>query len=281
MDVPFLERAERVLVGQADYQLSPDHSFQLRHQMIRMRGGEPDQRQITYGFLPQVSANKQVTYQVSLSGAQADVDSTELTWNWVRDDRTATVWLRRAAYDYNYGAVGRTAPEDSTVGAHTARSWYLASRVGRGLPGDRFGHVELEAGFDLTDRGVAGLKHNRLELILRYDRDLTRNTGLIADLRYARYHLEGQADGSDGTTTDTDYFNPFVGFRYAPIRKVELVAGYGIDPVDYSIDYGGRQLGRWMYRQNYLFDHPGATNLETENFLKKARVVTLRAQLQF
>ena len=57
--------------------------------------------------------------------------------------------------------------------------------------------------------------------------------------------------------------------------------GYGVDPVDFSIDYEGRQFGRWWYRQRYLFDHPDAGLLDSEQYLADAHVFTLRAQLTF
>ena len=277
MDLPFLERDEMLYVGQIDYQPSENSKFKLQHQISAMTGGDPDQRLLSYSFLPQELANKQVFFSIGDSPAVADKDSTELTWNWQREHRSASLWLRRASRDFDYSAVGLNAPEDSTVSSHTADALYLAGSVGMGQTSDRFGHFELEAGYNLADRGVAGLKRNQLEMIFRYDRDLTRNTGFIADLRFTSYHLE--SDGAE--STDTDYFNPFVGFRYTPIKKLELVAAYGIDPMDYSIEYGGRQTGRWNYRQTYLFDHPGATDLDAENFLKTARVITLRAQLLF
>jgi len=208
------------------------------------------------------------------SPAVADLDSTEFNWNWQTESHGASLWLRRASRDFDFSNVRQITAADSTI---TEELWYLAGSLNAGQPSDKLGHFELEAGYNLADRGNAGLKDNQLEMIFRYDRDLSRNVGLIADLRFIRYHLEGDAE----ETTETDYFNPFVGFRYTPIRKLELVLAYGVDPIDYSIDYSGRQTGRWMRRQNYLFDHPGASNLDAENHLKNAQVVTFRAQLLF
>ncbi len=281
MDVPFLDRRSLVLAARAEFDVSERSRLTLQHQTNRMDSGNADERLMVYSFKPQSEANKNIFFAIDGSPAVADLDSTELTWNWQGDKRSAALWLRRAGRDLDYGAVDRTAPEDSTVSSHTENIWYLAGSVATGSSGDRLGQIELEAAYTLTDRGVAGLQNNQLEMILRYDHDLTRNVGFIADLRFITYHLEGQADGTTGGTMDTDFFNPFVGFRYTPIRKLELVAAYGVDPVDYSIEYGGRQIGRWMFRQNYLFDHPGASDLEAENYLKSARVVTLRAQLLF
>ena len=282
IDVPFLDRDGVIVAAQLAYDLSARTSLRLLHQTRTESGGDADQRLLGYTFQPQATANRQVFYTIDASPAVVDRDSTELVLDWKGDDDTsAHLWLRRNAADLDYGAVGRTAPEDSTVTSHTEETWYLAGRLGYGRSGTPVGAFELEAGLTLADRGVAGLKHDMLEFILRYDRDLTRNLGFIADLRFARYHYEGQADGTAGESVDTDYVNPFVGFRYTPIRNLLLVLAYGVDPVDYSIDYEGREIGRWMYRQNFLFDHPDASVLDAENNLKSARVVTLRAQLTF
>ena len=65
------------------------------------------------------------------------------------------------------------------------------------------------------------------------------------------------------------------------IRTMQLVLAYGVDPVNFMIDYDGRQVGRWLYRQQYLFDNPDASLQDAESFLADARVFTLRAQVRF
>ncbi len=281
IDVPFLDR-ERVLVG-AVAAFSPDDSqnFTLTHLLTGQDVGSADDRLLTWTYQDQDVANKNVYFSMSESPALASQDSTDLVWNWQGENRSGHLWLRRVGRTYNYGDVGRTAPEDSTVASHDETIWYLAGRGVVGSSADRYGRFELEAGLTSGDRGVAGMKHGTTELIFRYDRDLTRKLGVLADIRYIKYHMEGQPDGSAGYDMSTDYVNPFIGLRYVPIRRMQVVVAYGVDPVDFSIDYDGRQLGRWWYRQNYLFDHPDASILDAENFLKNARVLTLRAQLQF
>jgi len=277
LEIPFLKRDQLLLAGRIDLATGDRSQISLQHQSSRMNGGDPDQRLLSYSFLPQSTANKQVLFAIGDSPAVVDQDSTELNWQWQGDDRSASLWLRRASRDYDYSSVGQTAPDDALVDSFKAESYYLAGSLATGRTNDFLGHFEIEAGYNLADQGVAGLKHNQLEMIFRYDRDMSRNVGFIADLRFTTYHYEGD----DLDSIDTDYFNPFVGMRYTPISQLELVLAYGIDPVDYSIDYAGRQLGRYNYRQNYLFDRPGATILEAENHLKDARVFTLRAQLLF
>jgi hypothetical protein len=246
-----------------------------------MTGAGPDDRYIVYGFLPQATANKKFLWASGAVPASVDQDSTELRVDWKGKGSSLALWLRHAGRDYDYAAIGGAAPEDSTVSSHREDIWYLAGRFVYGNAEDAKGRVELEAGYTAADRGVAGVTNNSLEAILRYDRDLTRNVGFIADVRWVGYRFEGTPDGGTGEPVDTDFINPFVGFRYTPIRQLMLVLAYGVDPLDYSIDYGGRQIGRWMYRQHYLWDHPGATNVDAENFLDRARVVTMRVQMTF
>lgn len=277
MDVPFLDRTQVRFQVEADWTPRDGLSGRLRHLWDATSGGTGTEREMLISYQAQDVANKHVVYTITPSPAVADWDSTELSVDWRQGNRTLELWVRRASTELDYAAVGRKVPADTTLGSNRRDSAYFAGRFGLGLPADRYGHGEIEWGVTTIDQGVAGLRDRTFETILRYDRDLTRSTGVIADLRWIRYHHE-QADQGD---QDRDFFAPFVGIRYTPIRKLDLVAAWGIDPVDYSVAYGGRQLGRWWYRQNWLFENPTGTALDAEDQLAKARVITLRAQLQF
>lgn len=277
MDLPFLDRSQVRFQVEADWTPREGLDGRLLHLWDSTSGGTGAERELVISFLTQDVAKKQIRYTVAPSPAVATLDSTELTLNWRRDDRSASLWVRRSSLEMDYAAVGRMVPADTTIGSHRRDSAWFAGRASIGLPSDPRGHAELEWGLTSIDHGVAGLNDRTLEFILRYDRNLTRNTGLIGDLRWIGYHRE--TDGA--ADQDRDYFAPFVGVRYTPIRNLELVAAWGVDPIDYSIATDGRQTGRWWYRQNWLFENPTATALDAEDQLAKARVVTLRAQLQF
>lgn len=282
LNLPFLDRKLNTYYAQLDYQPNDHSAFSLSHEHTGMSGASADERLLTYEFSPQSVANKQITFSISESPAVAELDSTELNWTWSgAEDTEVTLWFRNARRRLSYGEIGEATPQDSTVTAHTEKIVYLAGVVRTGDSADRFGQVELEAGHRHANLGVAGMKASESELIVRYDRDLTRSVGFIADIRYIRYSAQGHPDNRQTYDSTTDYINPFIGMRYTPTRTLELVLAYGIDPLDYSIDYQGRQLGRWMARENYRFDHPGATNLDAEDYLKNARFITLRAQLRF
>lgn len=277
MDLPFLDRTQVRFQVEADWTPGENLNGSLRHLWDSTSGGTGTERELEISYLPQDVANKQIRFAVAPSPAIATMDSTELTLDWHRDDRSLLLWIRRSSIEMDYAAVGRSVPADTTLGSNRRDSAWFAGRAGLGLPSDPRGHAELEWAVAKVDHGVAGLRDRTMEMILRYDRDLTRTTGLIADLRWIHYHRE--ADGAEDQ--NRDFFAPFAGIRYTPIRKLDLVAAWGVDPVDYSIAYGGRQTGRWWYRQNWLFENPTATALDAEDQLAKARVVTLRAQLQF
>ncbi len=282
LDLPFLDRNAGVFVGQVDYQASENSTLSLRHEIVNTSGANSDERSLIYEFMPQATANKQIAFSIGESPAVADLDSTEFNWQWRGEGSTEfALWLRSAHRNVSYAEVARFSPLDSTVVSHSDQTWYLAGTVATGDSSEKYGRLELEAGYRHADRGVAGVKASDLEMILRWDRDISRHTGLIGDLRFIKYSQQGHPDNVEAYDTSTDFFNPFVGMRYTPVKTLELVLAYGVDPVDYSIEYDGRQLGRWMARQNYRFDHPGASELDAENYLKNARFVTLRAQLRF
>jgi len=280
LEVPYLERDSYAVRLQVDY--TPEKmDLMFQHTRRNMDGADPDQRFLEYTYLPQTEANKQIYYEIHPAPAQANEAFTELEMDWQSNDRQLKIWAWHLTQDRDYGAAGATTPGDTTRTDSSPYTWYLSGLVGAGMNDSGLGHGELEFGLRLDDLDVLSQRNRSLELIARYDRQVTRNMAAIADLRFIRYNLEGEdADGAV-QSDDNDYFNPFVGLRYIPLPSFELVFGYGVDPVDFSIDYQGRQLGRWWYRQNYLFAHPGADLQEAENNLAKARVFTLRAQFLF
>lgn len=276
MGLPFLDRTQVRFQVETDWAPRAGLHGRLRHLWDATSGGTGTEREMAIAFDPQAVANKQIRFSILPSPAVATQDSTELTVDWAQGDRSLSLWVRRASLELDYDAIGRVAPADTTLGSHRRDSVWFAGRAALGLPSERRGHTELEWSLARVEHGIAGLADRTLELILRHDRDLTRSTGLIADLRWIAYHRE-----SAGGDSDRDFFAPFIGVRYTPIRRLDLVAAWGVDPVDFGIAYDGRQTGRWWHRQRWLFENPGATALDAEERLAKARVVTLRAQLQF
>ncbi|MEN8006543.1 MAG: glycogen-binding domain-containing protein [Candidatus Krumholzibacteriota bacterium] len=281
IDVPFLERDRRMYMGQVDFRPTENMEFSLKHIVADMNGADPDQRRVAFEFRDQNPTNNRIYFTIEDSPAAVEADSTDLTWDWHKDDLDLGVWLRRVSRDWDYESSDLTVPEDESLTSRTEEIYKASLMAGLGNPGDFLGHGEIEFAYVTADAGVAAKKIDTYEMIFRYDRDLSRNTGLIADLRFIQYDFEGNDSNGELIADSPDYFAPFAGFRYTPIRKLELVLAYGVDPLEYSIDYEGRHLGRWWFRQNYLFNNSDATQLDAENYLSKADVFTLRAQLLF
>lgn len=277
MDVSILDRTQIRFQIEAAWTPRGGLDGRLRHIWDATNGGTGAEREFVLWFQPQAITPKIIRADIMPSPAVATLDSTELTINWNRDDRSLTLWVRRSSIDMDYAAVGRVAAGEQAPGSHRIESDYFAGRAGIGLPSRPWGKAELEWGLTRVDVGLDGLRGRTLECILRWDRDLTRSTGLIADLRWIDYHAS--ATGYDDF--DTDFFAPFLGVRYTPMKNLGLVAAWGVDPVDFSIAYDGRQMGRWWFRRNWLFDNPTATEIDAEQQLAKSRAITLRAQMQF
>jgi len=55
----------------------------------------------------------------------------------------------------------------------------------------------------------------------------------------------------------------------------------GVDPLDFRIDYEGRHIGRWRFRQEYLWSNPTSTWRDAEDALADRRMITLRAIWNF
>lgn len=281
IDVPFLVRDRRMIMGQIDYSPNEDMQFSLKHIVGDMDGADADQRLLQYHFLDMVVANNRIYHTIEDSPASVNADSTDFTWDWRKESFELGLWVRHVSRDLDYGASGLTVPADNTQTANTEKVFKASLMTGLGRTSSFLGHGEIEFAFSDGDPGVADMKANSYEIIFRYDRDITRNTGLIADLRYIKYDYQYNDETGNLVTDNPGYFAPFAGFRFTPLRNFELVLAYGVDPLDFSIDYSGRQMGRWWYRQLFLFNFPDATHLDAENYLAEAQVITLRAQLLF
>jgi hypothetical protein len=103
-----------------------------------------------------------------------------------------------------------------------------AHAVGEDVPSD-FGKVDLTS----------------FEAILRGSFKLTDRISAIFDIR--NIYLD------DAVLDRARLFTaPFAGIEYTPTRKVDLVLAFGLDPLDFGIDYEGRHTGRYNFRQQYL-----------------------------
>jgi Glycogen recognition site of AMP-activated protein kinase len=280
--VPIHEREQIRFRTQIDWQPRETMNLMAQHTWGRMWGADPSQRWMAWSFLGQADAENRV--YIGQEDALPELDSrfTELEFDWHSGTRDLKVWAWRRDNEYNFGAVDLAGPNpDSGLTDFNEEIMYLAVLFGGGLASSESGRGELEFGVHLTDTDLGRSETDYYEMIFRYDLDLTRRVGFISDIRYVNYPRGTDGDEGGFLVSDNDYVAPFVGFRYRPIRTMDLVLAYGVDPMDFTIDYDGRQIGRWWYRNQFLFDNPGAGTQEAESHLADARVITLRAQVRF
>ncbi len=282
IDVPFNERDAVMASLRWDYDPDVDTSVRLQHTYRDMDGATPEQRVLGLSFQDQATAENHIFFSIEDSPAQTTYNWTELEASSTSGDRDLKLYIYHRGLKEDFGSAGRTVPGDSTRTDHTIDTWYLSGMIGQGTPKSRFGHGELEFGLTFRDPDVRDQDYKSYEFIGRWQRSVSPSVNAIADVRYIKYDVNA-VDPVNGelVTGDKGYWSPFVGLQYRPQRDLELVLGYGVDPVEFSIDYNGRQFGRWWYRQRYLFDHPGAGLLDAEQYLADARVFTLRAQMTF
>ncbi len=277
LDVPLLTRSLHVYHGTLDMDLGEAAHLNVRHTTTTMGGAQPDENEILLVFLPESQANKNIFFAVSGSPPLSDTQYSEATLTWEGGDRSHLLWLQRLEQDLDYGPAGGVSPYDSTSTHLKTVSWILSHRTALGRVERSVGRWEMENAFTWADSDQRGPTAHIFETILRCERGLTSRFSLLADVRWIRYDLQ-QEDVPDFTD---EYWAPYGGLRYRPNPKVDVVAAYGVDPFNFDIDYGGRQIGRWWYRQQYLNAHPDATILEAEQDLEDARVFSLRAQFIF
>ena len=60
-----------------------------------------------------------------------------------------------------------------------------------------------------------------------------------------------------------------------------MTFAFGVDPLDFGIDYEGRHIGRWRHRQQYMYENPEATVFDAEKALDKMRAFSVRANFRF
>ncbi len=276
LDLAFLDRNNKTVRAQIDWNPRNNFHVMAQHTFADYTGANADQRSINFLFKTQADANKNIYFEIDGSPAEIDLSFSEVEGKYEKDLLNLGFWIWHKNLKYDYASTGSTVPGDTTRTGLDQALTYISGLVGYGRSDAGLGHGELEFGFNWSDSGSGQPKERSTELIARYERDLNRNTAAIADIRFISYNLED----THGTSKPS-YWAPFLGLRNRPIRNLELVLGYGVDPVDFSIDYQGRQFGRWWYRQNYFFDNPDASLQDAEDFLASARVITLRAQFIF
>ncbi|MDO9695064.1 MAG: glycogen-binding domain-containing protein [Candidatus Latescibacteria bacterium] len=272
-DVDLSTRASRIWHASLEQTLRPGRKLSLEHTYRNESGAQPGEVSTGFLFLDQASASNRVYIEFGAARPALSYEYSELTWREEAEDRSHLLWVQRHAVTADYAAAGVA----SAAGAPTADAtiWVVATRHTLGVPGDRWGRWDLEGAWSDSDDDITPLHGRTLELIVRADRQVSRRMHALANLRWIDYHVDDAAGGND------DFFAPWLGLQYLPSPRLDVTFFYGLDPLDFGIDYDGREIGRWRYRRQYVQDHAGATDLDAERSLEDVQVLGIRANMRF
>jgi hypothetical protein len=105
---------------------------------------------------------------------------------------------------------------------------------------------------------------------------------LLLDLRSISYTDYERVDGDSMFVDDDNFFAPYVALVYSPRENVEIRAGYGVNPVQYTdTPVAGRANGRERWRSEYLWEHGLYDEMDAEEALSDARTIGVMAVLTF
>jgi len=204
---------------------------------------------------------------------------TELTVIRQGDGHRELVWLQHDRANYDFATVDAVSPHTGLAKADVT-TWTLSGRFDYGASADPAGQWTLVGAYKDLDDEVAGQSGHTLEAILRFARDVTPRVQAIGDVRMKRFRQMGLE--SDGLTEwNATFWSPYLGARYLPHPKLDVVVAYGVDPLSFGIDYRGRHLGREFWRQAYMYENPGTSEFTAERALQDIRAFGLRANFIF
>jgi hypothetical protein len=219
-------------------------------------------------FLPVEEANKQIYFTIDQDPPAVTRDYGEFEARWTKNGLDARLWIERDMYKYDR--------RDRDLSAWQYRlslspgvKYTLWKNFDFGFEG-KFSNWDGSKDFEMNG--------NTYEAITRGSWWLTERFALMFDVRIINYSLDETETHGDINKT---FFNPFAGVEYRFLDKVDVVFAYGLDPADFSIDYDGRQIGRWDFRQRYMWENEGASLVDAESALNDIMAFTLRATFRF
>jgi hypothetical protein len=269
IDVPVFDRDLRLYHGSLESTQIENVRLNVEHTHSETVNPNPNENFLTPAFVDDEVANKQLLFLATANPGTQTEKYTEFEASWTGTRYSALLWFQRRFVTVEPVVDGGEKPwlYDASVSSRvTARQ------------GDRLA-LELEQQWRWRD-GALGLTTpvvqdiSTIETILRGTYYIGRKVSAILDVRHL--HLKDElTDDSD------DFIAPFAGFQYDPVRKVSVLIAYGVDPLDFDIDYNGRHIGRERFRREYLWAHPSASLRVAEEALADKRMLSLRAIYKF
>jgi len=265
-------RSHRYYHTSLDYDLRSDLHLNSECTLVDESGAQAGEETLIYVFLPMDTANNVVRANHGPALGNTSTTYAETSLDWTRPYGRHFLWLQFIDVDASAlpGTVDPLDPSSSRINVTTA---HLI-----GKPSDTLGRLEVESSWTDHDAIDLGWKGTTVEAIFRAKRQIGHKTFAVADVRVVDYDLDSASD--DATLSGT-FWSPWIGIEYAPLPTLDLTIAYGIDPLDFGIDYSGRMIGRWRFRQEYMIDHPGATDVDAEKALEDVRAFGIRAQMRF
>ncbi|MFH1755618.1 MAG: glycogen-binding domain-containing protein [Candidatus Latescibacterota bacterium] len=266
IDVPILKRDKRLAHGGLECKLIENVYIKAEHTRSETVHSSAGEGILVPVFFEDVLANKQLFFVSSSDPPTSESDYSELELRWHHNKVSAVLWFQRTMTRYRY-------PVSQT------RYYIYNFSVSPGITVRPIPKLELELESQYTDHDHGALnpfilEGTSIEAIVRGSYKLPKNLSAIFDVRHLYI--------DDDNTKKTDsYTAPYGGLQYDPTKKVSIVLAYGVDPLEFGIDYEGRHIGRYMFRQQYIWENPGASWMAAEEALADKRMVSLRAIYNF
>lgn len=268
IDVPILEREAAIYHGEVAWTGIAHLFANVEHTRRELTGVGPDESLVSPSFLLDTEANKQIYFTVDADPPEEIQDYSELELRWTDEELDARLWLERTKREWNR--------EDSDLS-----EWDYVLSVSPGVSftfAERF-DVEIESRYSSFEGSAGHMRDgSSIEAITRLNWRFAERFGALADVRVIRYDLDEESGAEAVAKT---FIAPFIGLEYRLLERASVVLAYGFDPVDFTVDYDGRQTGRWNIRNEYAWENPDAGILDAEQALQDARVITLRAVFRF
>jgi hypothetical protein len=269
IDVPVLDRDLRVYHGSIESTQIENVRLNVEHTHNETVNPNKDESYLAPLFMDDEIANKQILFAVGADPGTEKRRYTEFEASWTGVRYSALLWYQRGFLTVDPVVAG-----DMKLWAYDSS---VSSRV-TAKQSDRLA-LELEHQWRWQDAAVGAMAATTIDIfsvetILRGSYYIGRKVSGILDVRHL-YFKDDLTDESDNFTV------PFVGLQYDPVRKVSVLLAYGVDPLDFDIDYSGRHIGRERFRREYLWGSPGATWRDAEQALADKRMMSLRAIYKF
>lgn len=248
IEVPLLERDIWIAHGGVKLGITDNLTINARHsrlEVIHPSTGES----ITWAFLftNETEANKQLSTAFGDAPRGYNLSYSEMTLGWNMDHFGAGLWLERYLN------------EADMVGSPT---WLYILSISPSLRWKPLKTIDLEIesqyrryegvipGLELVGDAlgyeIGAVDLTTYEAIVRGSFKMTNRLSAIFDIR--NIYIDDDARNKARLFTA-----PFAGFEYKPTKKVDLVLAFGLDPLDFDIDYDGRHTGRYNFRQEYIY----------------------------